>query len=166
MAYARSLRGAHIALGKHLATYASGHGAPVLAVADAGAIPYYSGWRAVDTLGLNDAHIAVSGLHDPEYVLSRSPDLVVLISSDRGRLEPHVDWEGILYTACIKSGMRCIKVLEFAPGKYYLWLLAYPESDVAKHVTCWHPQTAGYASPQEAPSTSDGGAGEATPPRP
>jgi hypothetical protein len=62
---------------------------PLLAVDAAGAIPYYSGFRSLDMLGLNDAHIArqrhesfgdgVEGheLGDGAYVLSREPDLIV-----------------------------------------------------------------------------------------
>jgi hypothetical protein len=62
---------------------------PLLAVDAAGAIPYYSGFRSLDMLGLNDAHIAgqrhesfgegLQGheLGDGAYVLSREPDLIV-----------------------------------------------------------------------------------------
>jgi arabinofuranosyltransferase len=62
---------------------------PLLAVDAAGVIPYYSGFRALDMLGLNDAHIGrqrhesfgegVQGheLGDGTYVLSREPDLIV-----------------------------------------------------------------------------------------
>ena len=62
---------------------------PLVAVDAAGAIPFYSGLRSIDMLGLNDAHIARS--HDEEfgqgvqghelgdgaYVLSREPDVIV-----------------------------------------------------------------------------------------
>jgi hypothetical protein len=62
---------------------------PLLAVDAAGAIPYFSGVRSIDMLGLNDAHIArhhdasfghgVQGheLGDGAYVLSREPDIIV-----------------------------------------------------------------------------------------
>ncbi len=62
---------------------------PLVAVDAAGAIPFYSKLRAVDMLGLNDAHIArhhdesfghgVQGheLGDGAYVLSREPDIIV-----------------------------------------------------------------------------------------
>jgi arabinofuranosyltransferase len=59
-----------------------------IAVAAAGAIPYYSGLQTIDMYGLNDAHIA----HEPfpkargsrlmkwdnDYVLSLRPDLIVI----------------------------------------------------------------------------------------
>ena len=62
---------------------------PLLAVDAAGAIPFFSGFRSLDMLGLNDAHIArrrsdsfgdgTQGheLGDGAYVLSRAPDLIV-----------------------------------------------------------------------------------------
>lgn len=62
---------------------------PLVAVDAAGAIPFYSGLRSIDMLGLNDAHIArhhdeefghgVQGheLGDGAYVLSREPDVIV-----------------------------------------------------------------------------------------
>ena len=62
---------------------------PLLAVDAAGAIPYYSGFRSLDMLGLNDAHIGrqrhesfgegIEGheLGDGAYVLSREPDLII-----------------------------------------------------------------------------------------
>jgi hypothetical protein len=56
----------------------------VVAGEEAGIIPFYSGHRFIDMIGIVDAHIArVQGaMHekvDPEYVLSRKPDFIVLI---------------------------------------------------------------------------------------
>ena len=72
---------AHISLGKWLKRN-SPPGATV-AVADIGAIGFYSGLRIVDTWGLVDTHIAhLGGPHstrsDPGYILSHSPEYVVL----------------------------------------------------------------------------------------
>lgn len=62
---------------------------PLLAVDAAGSLPFYSGLRAVDMLGLNDLYIArhppknlgtagiAHGLGNGRYVLGRKPDLVV-----------------------------------------------------------------------------------------
>lgn len=52
-----------------------------IAVLDAGAIPYYSGLRAIDMAGLNDAHIAhlpggFMAKWDNEYVLAREPAVI------------------------------------------------------------------------------------------
>jgi len=65
----------------------------VIATNTAGSIPYYSGLKTIDMLGLNDLHIAHSKIRDfgsgwpghekadGEYVLSKKPDLVQLGSS-------------------------------------------------------------------------------------
>lgn len=65
----------------------------LVAVNVAGTIPYYSGLRAIDTLGLNDEHIAHMEIEDMgagwaghekgdgDYVLSRAPDYVIFASA-------------------------------------------------------------------------------------
>jgi arabinofuranosyltransferase len=63
---------------------------PLLAVSTAGCLPYWSELRALDTLGLNDKHIArqppapnmmLAHDHgDGEYVFARAPDIVMFCS--------------------------------------------------------------------------------------
>jgi hypothetical protein len=70
---------------------------PLLAVDAAGCLPYWSGMRTLDMLGLNDKVIAHSPVPDPElhapvghdlgnpaYVLSRRPDLIVFCGGAGG----------------------------------------------------------------------------------
>ena len=71
----------------------------VIATNAAGSIPYYSGLRAIDMLGLNDLHIAHqekenmgqgSAGHektDGQYILSRKPD-IIQFGSSLGLVEP------------------------------------------------------------------------------
>lgn len=71
----------------------------VLATNTAGSVPYFSGFRTIDMLGLNDAHIAhreMPGMGkgraghekaDGAYVFERDPD-VVQFGSARGRKRP------------------------------------------------------------------------------
>lgn len=70
----------------------------LLAVNVAGTIPYYSKLRSIDTLGLNDAHIAHMEIEDMgagwaghekgdgDYVLSRQPDYVIFSSAHGAKL--------------------------------------------------------------------------------
>jgi hypothetical protein len=66
-------------------------GRALIAVNHAGAVPFYSELKTIDMTGLNDHHIAHGGqgvLHekfDPDYVLARRPDYIVLNS----RVEPN-----------------------------------------------------------------------------
>lgn len=61
-------------VGEKLAPYA-GKGYSML-VTEAGYLPYYSGWRTIDALGLNNRFIAEEGL-DEDYLDSIRPDIVM-----------------------------------------------------------------------------------------
>ncbi len=82
--YERGLRQAHIALGSWLAQ----RHAPdaLIALGDAGAIPFFSGLPTLDLWGLNDATIAgLEGEYGSrpdvvEYALGREPDVFVIWS--------------------------------------------------------------------------------------
>jgi len=50
-------------------------------VSESGALPYFSGWRAYDWLGLNSEFIARNGI-TPEFLESIAPDLVMSLSED------------------------------------------------------------------------------------
>jgi arabinofuranosyltransferase len=80
--YRKGLERGHIALGTWLReTYPP---EILIAVGDAGTIPFYSGMTTVDMWGLNDATIArLPGAYGvkpgmPDYVMSRQPDVIVL----------------------------------------------------------------------------------------
>jgi hypothetical protein len=55
----------------------------------AGALPYYSNWRAADKLGLNSARIAHQGL-DREFLDQLEPDLITLSANRKGKYRPDV----------------------------------------------------------------------------
>jgi hypothetical protein len=131
--YTRMLQSRHIALGKTLANVSRGLGRrPVLAIADAGAVPYYSKWHTIDSFGLNDAHIAVTGDHDPAYVLAQSPDLVILLSWRPKPFKPMFPWEGDLYEACQRAGMKVLRIYGSKP--YALLVMGDPTSEIAKRL--------------------------------
>ena len=48
-----------------------------IAATEAGLLPFYSGWRALDTWGLNDAYIAHRGIITREYLASFRPDVIM-----------------------------------------------------------------------------------------
>ena len=123
--YAAGLERAHVRLGLLLRDRAAAvpGGDPVLAIADAGAVPYLSGWRTIDTFGLNDVTIATQGTHDPAQVFDEDPSLVVLLSLDREEFRPRLAWEADLFRACEERGWRRAAVFEFDVD-YYLWCMA------------------------------------------
>lgn len=131
--YADSLRAAHVMLGRRLARIHEGGGGrrPLLAIADAGAVPYFSGWRAIDTFGLNDAHIALAHDHAPAYVLDQHPDAIILISGGARGYAPAIPWEKDLHDAALARGFAEVATVTFTPGHYYLTVLANPGGPIA-----------------------------------
>ena len=62
--------------------------ATIICYLDAGAIPYYSGLRAVDMGKLNDAYLARNTLEQPaiiDYFYSRKADAIIMSSEDEKR---------------------------------------------------------------------------------
>ena len=142
LAYARDLERAHVALGRALAPLARRAGpAPLVALSDAGAVPYYSGWRALDLYGLNEPHIALTGSRDPEWVLARHPDAVVLVSADADRYLPFrwSTYEAPILRACLAHGLIRVARFTFEPDGYYLWVMAEPGGAAARAVAGVHP---------------------------
>jgi len=120
--YGTSLESAHVRLGRLLGRCGSPHGEGVLAISDAGAVPYFSGWDSVDMLGLNDRAIA-RGVQRTAYVFSREPEVVVLISSRSDAFTPLLAYENDVYHEAVLRQFQRVLVLEFNQG-YWLWVLA------------------------------------------
>ena len=124
VSYATGLEKAHLTLGRRLAALDEhGGGSRRVALLDAGAVPYASRWTTIDTFGLNEPRIARSGRHDAAYVLDRSPDVLVTISSRRDRFEAVFDFEAELQREARGRGYVPVDVLTFVPG-YELWVMA------------------------------------------
>ncbi|MFB9927682.1 hypothetical protein ACFORO_20745 [Amycolatopsis halotolerans] len=77
--YGPDLQRAHIAIGKGLAKAEVPAANRTLAVTDAGAIPYFSGWESIDYIGLNDRAIAHGA--DPTDVVANARPTVVVVTS-------------------------------------------------------------------------------------
>lgn len=65
----------------------------LVAISDIGAVGYHSRRRILDMIGLVDRHVArtpggLHAKHDPQYVLSRAPDYVVLVETPGGEGPP------------------------------------------------------------------------------
>lgn len=119
--YGIALMSAHGRLGVELAR------SPVrgvLAIGDAGAVPYFSGWQTIDTFGLNDVTIATTHRHDADEVLNRHVDVLILISSAEDQFEPQLPWETDLFRRAGAYGLHRVATRQFAPN-YYLWVLAH-----------------------------------------
>jgi hypothetical protein len=135
-AYGQALAGTYVRLGRVLADYRHDAGrVPVLAIGDAGAVPYYSKWRVIDTFSLNDPAIAIGGRDDPGYVLDQNPDLVAVVSEQGSEFRAH--WanrhDGALFEAARARGMEPAVILTFS-ARSYLYLMADPGSGIARYL--------------------------------
>jgi hypothetical protein len=133
--YARCFERAHVSLGTYLRAYVSASGGerPVLAIGDAGAVPYISGWRSIDSFGLNDVRIARTGSREPGPILDAAPDVVVLLSRARDSFEARLPWEADLFAGCRDRGLCRVAVFEY-DSEYFLWCMADPASAVGRHL--------------------------------
>jgi hypothetical protein len=136
--YAASLAGAHCALGSHLAKLAGRGADPLLAIGDAGAVPFLSGWRTLDTYGLNDPETARLGRHDAARFLARRPDVLVLLSRHAASFDPHLAWEQPLYELARERGYDLATSVQFRPD-YHLWILTPAGSPWAQALRGWRP---------------------------
>jgi arabinofuranosyltransferase len=131
--YADGLRDAHVWLGRCLAQFREYDHPPVLAISDAGACTYYSGWQTIDTLGLNEPHIAISGTHEPAYILAQHPDAVVVLSASPTSFTELIGWERPIYESCVEEGMERAVVARFDDG-YYLWVFVPPHGKLGRYL--------------------------------
>lgn len=83
--YGPDLQRAHVPIGKGLALADVPADQRTLAVSDAGAIPYYSGWHAIDYIGLNDAAIARGA--DPTAVVVAAHPTVVIVTAPSSTIQ-------------------------------------------------------------------------------
>lgn len=121
-AYRSILERAHVPLAERLRAI-DPSGSSIVAVQDAGTIPFVSGWNAIDLCGLNDETIAFSGL-DTGEIIQRNVDVVVLNSRKQGE-HSHWDWDHDLYQKYLARGFEQVTVIK-ARKRYFLFVLARP----------------------------------------
>lgn len=73
----RSLPGHDSRYDVAVALSAYAHKGYYLAVTEAGLLPFYSGWKSIDTWGLNDSWIARNGLITEEYLDKHRPAIIM-----------------------------------------------------------------------------------------
>jgi len=132
-AYAAAMDGVYIPLGEILQAYPYEGPPPILAITDAGAIPYISQWEVIDINGYNDPVIATSGELQSEYILSRSPDLTILVSARSDDFVHDNERYLFYFEDFMEAGMILLGNIEVAED-YYLWLLVDPDSQVTPYL--------------------------------
>lgn len=124
--YRDGMASAHIRLGRSLAEVPGRH---VIALGDAGAVSYYSGWHVVDTFGLNHRSIAMARArraYDPALVIGEKPELLVFISRSCEVFDPPLPHERSLFDAAALAGYTRVTSYRFA-DTYHLQLYRRPD---------------------------------------
>jgi hypothetical protein len=101
----------------------------VVATTEAGLLPLYSGWTAIDTWGLNDAWIAHNGEVTAEYLDRYHPQLIVfhayfspLVPASRAEKDLAHDWHRMTLT-----------LLDYAESRGYILAAAFGDSPYESH---------------------------------
>jgi len=101
----------------------------VIATTEAGLLPLYSGWSAIDTWGLNDAWIAHHGDVTAEYLDRYRPQLIVfhayfspLVPASRAEKDLGHDWHRMTLT-----------LLDYAESRGYVLAAAFGDSPYESH---------------------------------
>jgi hypothetical protein len=101
-------------------------GPRTVALNDCGAIPYYSGWTAIDLSGLNDR--AIARRPTPAGVLAevirRRPDVMILGSMEAQQYRPLFPAEVQLHERAAELGYRYLGSVAVGDGYYYWWYAA------------------------------------------
>ncbi|MEO6909896.1 MAG: hypothetical protein ABI158_03105 [Edaphobacter sp.] len=114
-----------------------------MAVTEAGQFPFYSKWKAIDTLGLNDAHIAHHGISE-QYLDEYKPELI-LYHADSSF--PFDEFQSELYqTGRPRSKFRDVNAVRvmhsYALHHNYILAAAYASINCSFHFFWVRPGTA------------------------
>lgn len=119
--YGDDLRRAHIAIGLALADTDLPADRRTVAVTDAGAIPYFSGWTTTDYIGLNDERIA-HGASPTDVLLADDPSVLVVTSSSPE--PPPASWR--LELPQVLDDRELVGVAQMRP-EYFQLVFAKPD---------------------------------------
>lgn len=119
--YGPDLARAHVPIGQGLARADVPADLRTLAVGDAGAIPYYSGWTTVDFIGLNDEPVA-HGADVTDRVLDAHPTVIIVSS-----LNPNIPADAYgMDVRRVTDGYEHVGTVQMRVG-YYQQIFVLPE---------------------------------------
>ncbi|MBC3194383.1 hypothetical protein H7X46_25365 [Pseudonocardia sp. C8] len=124
--YGDDLRRAHVAIGLALADTGLPTDRRTVAVTDAGAIPYFSGWTTTDYIGLNDERIA-HGASPTDVLLADDPTVLVVTSASPE--PPPASWRTDLPR--VRGDRELVGVAQMRPAYFQL---VFAKPDVAGEV--------------------------------
>ncbi len=138
--YAAGMLHNHIAIGQALDQVPHAAQSPVLVVNDAGAMPYYSGWRTIDAGGLNEPEIALQKVQPERYIFGFHPDVLVLTSTNLQDYQNDSAYARALYHRALQDGLQVVIRSPFYQGDT-IWVLARPGSAAAARLSARFAET-------------------------
>ena len=107
-----------------------------IATTEAGLIPLYSEWRAIDTWGLNDQWIAHAGQITETYLQINHPEIIMfhdypLLSSEQRNADPWFPMVDVLKDYAEKNGYVLAAVYGANPGNVHSYYVRpdFPDSE-------------------------------------
>lgn len=104
-----------IKVGKKLADI---HG--TMLVSESGTLPYYSGWRSADTVGLTSEEIALNGL-SREHMQSLEPDMAMVHVTPPGILKCENELCFIIFDYLAKNNFAAVAAIHKGRGSYHFY---------------------------------------------
>jgi hypothetical protein len=114
--YSLHMENAHIALANSLREATVPPALRTVAMGDVGALPYYSGWKTYDFVGLTNETVAHQWSSKSQYIATQRPSVLILYSRD-GR-QPEAEQFGFR-PGIVLDRYSLIDFIEFFPN-YYL----------------------------------------------
>jgi hypothetical protein len=90
-------------------------------VSESGALPYYSGWRSCDLLGLTSAEVAHEGL-SYEFLQSLDPDLVMMHELS-GVYAPDSEAEEKVNRYMVENGFMAVAAVHKSGGQFHFYFV-------------------------------------------
>jgi hypothetical protein len=126
-AYGAGLRRANLLLGDALGAVAWQTPDPVLALTDAGAVPYLSRLTTIDLFSLNEPYLVTHPNADrAAYLRAMHPTVVVLVSRRPDAFVAVFPYERGVHDALLEQGFTSRATFKF-DDTYYLWVLWRPD---------------------------------------
>ena len=130
---ATSLKQSHVFLGRSLAD-ACAESELLVAIPDAGAMPYYSRCRIIDYFSLLDPKLVrAPPATKSQRVLARKPDVLILTSHSAQDFIGRIPGEDELFAHALEVGFELVQIVENSTD-YYLWIAARPALDLQRYL--------------------------------
>ena len=101
-----------------------------MVVTNAGLLPFYSGWRAIDAWGLNDSYIAHAGMIDEAYLDENDPELLQIDALFSPAIDVEQRYAAVRHLVGVEGTKRMV---DWARARGYVLAVAYGPTPYKVH---------------------------------